>query len=158
VQDIRPISIQIPYYTNVRKLCRYYNSYNFINFAKHDVESVLLYSYVVWRNDLLIHTMLFGGFILLEAFVIPADIFMSIRLWVQMFPILWVIMLHSNRKIVQCLDIIIIPICPEQYRRPAWNPLLPTIGQISSNIRVGISEGCFIFDFSSLTLEVARPI
>ena len=27
-----------------------------------------------------------------------------------------------------------------------------------SNLGVGISEGCFIFDFASLPLEVARPI
>jgi len=27
-----------------------------------------------------------------------------------------------------------------------------------SNLRVGISEGCFIFHFASLLLEVARPI
>ena len=26
------------------------------------------------------------------------------------------------------------------------------------NLRVGISEGCFIFDFASLPLEVAQPI
>ena len=29
---------------------------------------------------------------------------------------------------------------------------------LSSNLGVGISEGCFIFDFASLPLEVARPI
>ena len=27
-----------------------------------------------------------------------------------------------------------------------------------SNLGVGISEGCFVFDFASLPLEVARPI
>ena len=27
-----------------------------------------------------------------------------------------------------------------------------------SNLGVGISDGCFIFDFASLPLEVARPI
>ena len=27
-----------------------------------------------------------------------------------------------------------------------------------SNLGVGISEGCYIFDFASLSLEVARPI
>ena len=27
-----------------------------------------------------------------------------------------------------------------------------------SNLGVGISEGCFIFDYASLPLEVARPI
>jgi len=27
-----------------------------------------------------------------------------------------------------------------------------------SNLGVGISEGCFVFDFTSLPLEVARPI
>ena len=29
---------------------------------------------------------------------------------------------------------------------------------LSWNLGVGISEGCFIFDFASLPLEVARPI
>jgi len=29
---------------------------------------------------------------------------------------------------------------------------------LCSNLGVGISEGCFIFDFASLPLEVARPI
>ena len=28
----------------------------------------------------------------------------------------------------------------------------------SSNLGVGISDGCFIFDFATLPLEVARPI
>ena len=28
----------------------------------------------------------------------------------------------------------------------------------SSNLNMGISEGCFIVDFASLPLEVARPI
>jgi len=45
----------------------------------YNVESVLLSSYVVWRNDLLIHTMLLDGFILLEAFVTPADISVKLR-------------------------------------------------------------------------------
>ena len=29
---------------------------------------------------------------------------------------------------------------------------------LSSNLSVDISEGCFIFDFASLPLEIARPI
>ena len=29
---------------------------------------------------------------------------------------------------------------------------------LCSNLGLGISEGCSIFDFASLTLEVARPI
>jgi len=29
---------------------------------------------------------------------------------------------------------------------------------LSSNLAVGISEGCFIIDFASIALEVARPI
>jgi len=40
---------------------------------------------VVWRNDLLIHTMLLDGFILLESFVSPADISMGIKLWTEFF-------------------------------------------------------------------------
>jgi len=40
--DIRSISIQIPYYTSLRKLCRYYNMFNFISFAIYNVESALL--------------------------------------------------------------------------------------------------------------------
>ena len=33
VPDILSISIQIPYYTNVRKLCRYYNMFESISFV-----------------------------------------------------------------------------------------------------------------------------
>ena len=71
VPDIISISIQIPYYTNVRKLCRYNNMFESISFVMYHVESILLSSYVVWRNDLLIHIMLFDRFILLESFVTP---------------------------------------------------------------------------------------
>jgi len=60
VPDILSISIQIPYYTNVRKLCRYYNMFESIGFFWYNVEYILLSSYVVWRYDLLLHTMLFG--------------------------------------------------------------------------------------------------
>ena len=80
VPDIISISIQIPYYTNVRKLCRYYNMFEFISFVMYNVKSILLSSYVVWRNDLLIHTMLLVGFILLKSFVKPASIIMGIEL------------------------------------------------------------------------------
>ena len=86
--DILCISIQIPYYTNVRKLCRYYNMFEFISFVVYNVESILLSSYVVWRNDLLIHTMLLDGFILLESFVTPVGISMGIKLRTEFFPIL----------------------------------------------------------------------
>ena len=123
------ISIQIPYYTNVRKLCRYYNMFESISFVMCNVESILLSSYVVWRNDLLIHTMLLDGFILLESFVTPAGISMGIKLWTEFFPILWVIRLHWYRKFVICIAIII-PTCHSQYRRSAWNPLFSTMGQI----------------------------
>jgi len=56
VPDILSISIQIPYYPSVRKLCRYYNMFESISFVMYNVEYILLSSYVVWRNDLLIHT------------------------------------------------------------------------------------------------------
>ena len=85
VPDILSISIQIPYYTNVRKLCRYYNMFEFISFVMYNVESILLSSYVVWRNDLLIHTMLLDGFILLESFVTPAGISMAVLLRTEFF-------------------------------------------------------------------------
>ena len=35
---------------------------------------------------------------------------------------------------------------------------LRSLYQLSSNLGVGISEGCFISNFASLTLEVAPPI
>ena len=37
VPDIQPILFQIPYYTNVRKLCRYYNMFKSINVARYNV-------------------------------------------------------------------------------------------------------------------------
>ena len=46
--------------------------FNSIIFAMYNVDSVLLSSYVIWLNDLLIHTMLLDAFILLESFVTPA--------------------------------------------------------------------------------------
>jgi len=73
------ISIQISYYTNVRKSCRYYNMF------MYNVESILLSSYMVCRNDLLIHTMLLDGFILLESFVILAGISMGFMLRTDFF-------------------------------------------------------------------------
>ena len=88
VPDILSISIQIPYYTNVRKLCRYYNMFEYISFVMYTLESILLSSYVVWRNDLLIHTMLLDGFILLESFVTLAGISMGIKLRIEFIPIL----------------------------------------------------------------------
>ena len=57
----------------------------FISFVMYNVESILLSSYVVWRNDLLIHTMLLDGFILLESFVTPAGISMGIKLRTEFF-------------------------------------------------------------------------
>ena len=88
VPDILSISIQIPYYTNVRKLCRYYNMFESISFVMYNLKSILLSSYVVWRNDLLIHTMLLNGFILLESFVTLAGFSMGIKLRTDFFPIL----------------------------------------------------------------------
>jgi len=83
------ISIQIPpYYKNVRKLCRYYNMFDSISFVMYNVESILLTSYVVWRNDLLIHTKLRNGFILLESFATLAGFSMGIKLRTDFFPIL----------------------------------------------------------------------
>ena len=58
----------------------------FINFVMYNVESILLSSYVVWRNDLLIHTILLDGFILLESFVTMAGIYMGIKLRTEFFP------------------------------------------------------------------------
>ena len=86
----RPISIQITYYTNVRKLCRYYNMFESISFVMYNVESILLSSYVVWRNDLLIHTigiyfhiylttMLFDRFIIPELFLTLVVISLGIK-------------------------------------------------------------------------------
>jgi len=80
VPDILSIFIQIPYYTNVRKLCRYYKMFESISFVMYNVESILLSSYVVWRNDLLILTMLLDEFIHLESSVTPAGISMGIKL------------------------------------------------------------------------------
>ena len=128
VPDILSISTQIPYYTNVRRLCRYY-MFEYISFVTYHVESILLSSYVDWRNDLLIHTMLLDGFILLESFVTLAGISMGIKLRTEFFPILWVIRLHWYRKFVKCIAIII-PTCHSQYRRSAWHPLFSTKGQI----------------------------
>jgi len=78
-----------------------------ISFATHHVEYILLSSYVVWRNDLLNHTMLLDGFILLESFVTPAGISMASKLRKVFFPILWVIWLHWYSTIVECIAIII---------------------------------------------------
>jgi hypothetical protein len=44
VPDILSISIQIPYYTNVRKLCRYYNMFESIRFVIYHVKFILLSS------------------------------------------------------------------------------------------------------------------
>ena len=44
------------------------------------------HTYVVWQNDLLIHTMLLDEFILLESFVTPAGISMGIKLRTEFFP------------------------------------------------------------------------
>ena len=68
VPDLRRISRITP------MLYRYYNTCKSITIAMYNVESVMLSSYVVWRNDLLIHTMLIDGFILLESFVTPSGI------------------------------------------------------------------------------------
>ena len=86
VPDILSISIQIPYYTNVRKLCRYYNMFESISFVLYNVESIVFFSYVVWRNDLLMHTMLLDGFILLESFVTLAGFSIGIKLRTKFFP------------------------------------------------------------------------
>jgi hypothetical protein len=59
-----------------------------ISFVMYNVEFILLSSYVVWRNDLLIHTMLLDGFILLESFVTLAGISMGIKLRIEFIPIL----------------------------------------------------------------------
>ena len=129
MSDIWSILIQIPYYTNVRKLCLYYNIFESISFIMYIVEYILLSSYVIWRNDLLIYTMLLDGFILLESFFTVAGISMGIKLRTGHFPILWVIRSHWYRKIVECIAIII-PTCHLQYSRSAWNQLFSTMIQI----------------------------
>jgi len=60
----------------------------------YNVESVLLFSYVVWRSNLLIHTRLFNGFIFLEVFVTPTYIAMGIKLGVDVWPHI-IIRLHT---------------------------------------------------------------
>jgi hypothetical protein len=62
--------------------------FEFIRFGMYNVESILFSSYVVWRNDLLIHTMLLDGYILLESFVTLTGISMGIKLRTEFFPIL----------------------------------------------------------------------
>ena len=47
VPDIRPNSIHIPDYTNIRKLCGYYNMFFIIRFIMYNVKTL----YVVWTND-----------------------------------------------------------------------------------------------------------
>ena len=122
--DIRPISIQIPYYANLRKLCRYYNMFYCISFA---VYNVFLSSYVVWRSDLLIHMMLFDGFILLECFVTPADISMGLMQAESPPPIFRVIIgyMHLYREIVECKTIIILT-CHLSRWRFYLDPTTPT--------------------------------
>ena len=84
VPDIIYILIQILNYRNIRKLCRYY-MFKSISFAIYNVEYILLSSYVGWRNDLLIRTMLLDGFILLELFVTPAGISYGNKMWTEFF-------------------------------------------------------------------------
>jgi len=74
VPDIIPIDIQILYYSKVKIICRYYYMFNSFSFAMYNLEYILLSSYVVWRNDQLIHKMLFDGFKILESFDTPAGI------------------------------------------------------------------------------------
>ena len=57
-----------------------------ISFAMYYVDSILFSSYVVLRNDLLIHTVLLGGFILIVSFVTPAGISMGVKLRTEFFP------------------------------------------------------------------------
>ena len=127
VSDIGPISMEIPYYINIRELCGYYNTLYYISFVMYQVESVLLSCYIVWWNNLLIHIMLLGGFILLETFITPAIISINIKQQVEDFPILWVIRFHSCREIVESIAIII-PTCHSQFGKSAWNQLFSTIG------------------------------
>ena len=59
--------------------------FEFISFVMYNVESILLSSYVVWLNDLLIHTILLDEVILLESFVTLAGISMGIKLGTEFF-------------------------------------------------------------------------
>ena len=56
-------------------------------FAMYNVDSILLSSYVVWRKDLLIHTMRLDGFILPGLFGIPAGIYIGIEVRTEFFPL-----------------------------------------------------------------------
>ena len=106
VPDVIPISIHIPYYTNVRNWWLYYNMFYCISFVMYNVESVLLSFCGVLRNYLLlIHAIMFDGFIFLGAFVTPANISWSIKLWPGIVPLLWVIRLQSYRKIIDFIAI-----------------------------------------------------
>ena len=49
VPDIRPTSIHIPYYTNVGKLCPYYNMFYSISLDMYNVESVFFYP-LIWSG------------------------------------------------------------------------------------------------------------
>ena len=62
--------------------------FDFFSFAIYNVEFVLLSSYVVCQNNLLICTRLFDGFIPMEAFAISADNHMDINQLAEFFPIL----------------------------------------------------------------------
>ena len=61
------------------------NVFNCFQLDIHNVVYVLLSSYVVWRNDLLIHAMLFDRFILLEACVNLIVIAMVIKMPLELF-------------------------------------------------------------------------
>jgi len=100
-----------------------------ISFAMYCEESILLSSYVVWWNDLLIYKMLFDRFRLPEALVTPADTYKGIYLPAEFFPTSWVIWLHPYRRIAECLAIIKSTF-HLQDRRSAWNPLFSIIAQI----------------------------
>ena len=90
--------------------------FEFISFVMYNVESILLSSYVVWRNHLLIHTMLLDEFILLESFVTPVGISMGIKLRTEFVSH---IMSNWDTLILEKCLAIIITMCDSQYRRSA---------------------------------------
>ena len=126
VVGVFDITTLVAYKIHVRSLLQHFLS---ISFVIYNVESIFLSSYVVRRNDLIIHTMLFNGFILMSALLLRQT-----SPWVLSWgqsppPILRVSRLNPYRKIVEWIATLI-PRCHSQYWRSAWNLLFSTMGQI----------------------------
>ena len=120
VLDVRSISIQIPYYTNVRKLCRYYNMFESISFVMYNVESVLSTFYlVVWNVVPSFHIILLMDLNSWKRLLSRQTSPWAFSYKNRFFPILWVIRLHWYGKIVDCIGNII-RTCHSQYLKSAF--------------------------------------